>query len=154
MWTGVTGISLCTAGALAGGTDSVGSRWYNHTHFRSYFTNCRTYQLYWRRCWNCPPSLSIRFWQLFIKFSITRFSSRLSMLLISSRISRFSSYRVRGFVLHTAFFNLPQRQKSQVVYVGGTSRPWIPTNNSVIEHMFNLRIEIGWQTELTNNDHK
>ena len=87
--------------------DSVGSRWYNHTHFRKYFTNCRTYQLYWRKCWNCPLTLSLHFWHLFIIFPITRYSSPLLML-ISSRILglRFSSSRVRGFVLYTAFFNL------------------------------------------------
>ena len=62
------------------GTNSVGSRCYNHTHFRNYFTNCRTYQLYWRSCWNCPPLLPIHFWHLFIKFSINRCSSLLMLI--------------------------------------------------------------------------
>ena len=89
---------------LRRGTDSVGSRWYNHTHFRNHFINCRTYKLHWRRCWNCPPSLSVHFWHLFIKFLITRCSSPLLMLILP-RILRFSSSRVRGFDLYTAFFN-------------------------------------------------
>ena len=66
------------------GIYSVGSRWYNHTHFRNYFTKCRTYKLYWLRYWNCPPSLSIHFWHLFIKFPIPRCSTPL-LVLISSR---------------------------------------------------------------------
>ena len=67
-----------------------------------YFTNCITYQLCWRRYWNCPPSLPIHFWHLFIKFLMTCCSSPLSMLLISSWIFCFSSTRVHGFVLYTA----------------------------------------------------
>ena len=47
-------------------------------------------------------------WHLFIKFPITRCSSHLLMMLISSLILRFSSFRVRGFVLYPAFLNLPR----------------------------------------------
>ena len=108
VWTGVTGISLCSADAPSASArmDNVGSRWYNHTYFPNYFINCRTYQLYWRRSWNSPPSLSIYFWHLFIQFRITHCSSP---FLISSRILRFSASRVHGFVFYTEFLNLAQR---------------------------------------------
>ena len=131
------------------GTDSIGSQWYNQLHFRNYFTNCSSYQLCWRRFWNCPPSLSILFWHLFIKFPMTRCSSPLLMLLISSRILCFSSSSVCGFVLYTAFFNLPQRYKSQGGHVGRTSRPLIPFlsfqncarekfSNFIFPHLINM----------------
>ena len=70
------------------------------------FQICRTYQLHWQRCCNCPPSLSIHFWDLFIKYPITCCSSPLLMLLISSWILRFSSSRVRGLFCtqHFSFY--------------------------------------------------
>ena len=110
MWTGVTGFHCALLTHSRPRSDSIGSPRSNHTHFRNYFTNCRNYQLYWQRCWNCPPSVSIHFWHQLIKFPITRCSSPLLML-ISSRILHFSSSRVRGFVLYTAFLNLPHSLK-------------------------------------------
>ena len=135
VWTGVTGISLRTGDTLVAryGT-ALGSRWYSHTHLRNYFTNCHTYQLYWRRYWYCPPSLSIHFWHLFIKFPITRCSSPLLVLLISSRILRFSSSRVRGFVLYTTF----------LIYVMNVIKFLHPGN------LFQRVFVLGWQTELTS----
>ena len=67
----------------------------------------QVYKLYWRRCWNCPPSLSIHFLHLFIKFPLTRCSCPVLMLTLS-RILRFSSYRVPRFVLYTAFSIYPK----------------------------------------------
>ena len=78
-------------------TDSITSRWYNQSHFCNYFTNCNTYQLYWWKCQNCPPSLSNHFWHLFIKFPIICCSSSLLVLLISSWILYFTDYKTHFF---------------------------------------------------------
>ena len=141
VWTGVTGISLCTADVLAAGKGQRSIAVLPHT-------NSRTYQLYWRRCCNCLPSLSIHFWHLFIKFPITRCSYPVLMLLLSSRILRSSSSRVRGFVLYTAFFNLP-RDRSRRGSCRDKAMEFLHPG-IVFQRVFVL----GWQTELTNIDHK
>ena len=81
-------LASCTRPCAHAGTSALTQRTWAGHHW-----------LYWRRCWNCPPSLSIHCWHLFIQFHITHCSSPLLMLLISSRILRFSSSRVRGIVL-------------------------------------------------------
>ena len=66
--TGIMGISLCTADAVAAGNWQRTIMVYNQPHFLNYFTNCSTFQLYCRWCWNCPPQLSNHFWRLFKNF--------------------------------------------------------------------------------------
>ena len=111
------------------------------------FTNCCTYQLYWRRCWICSPSLSNHFWHLFIKFPRTYCSSPLLML-FSSQILRFSSSRVRGFVLYTAFF----QSTPEIEIAGGVMSGERAGHKSLLIILsWNtcsiLRIEIGWQSQ-------
>ena len=107
VWTGVTGISLCTADALATGYGQhriavIQPQTISVTILQIVILTkfigggAGTVHLY------CPTIFATS-----IKFPITHCSSPLFMLILS-RILRFSSSRAHGFVLYTAFFNPPQ----------------------------------------------
>ena len=124
------------------GTDCIGARCYNHTHFQNYFTNCCTYKLYWQGCWNSPPSLSIHFWHLFIKFPITRCSSPIDV------VNFVTDTTLRGLC---CFLGLTLPVAWNLLY-----RLWTVEHDG-ISHLgivFQRVFVLSWQTELTNIDHK